>query len=815
MELSHYASMTHGINTRTRLNNVAPNVEIFERKKKYELNIGKSLEKKLIAAKRVKSVNYEFTSGGIVCEADAATYELFKMAALHLYTSYPEQKGIVDIIKNTDTTGQNISIITIKVSNNNNQDRNYTLNLYNTTSRMLVNGKKIDIFIHDDLKKINGLIQEQLAMNDNSDIKSLNDLLKTELQNLMDKMNKSNYQNVETNPVKSTDINCIKCNRPCRSKASFCDVGQHWVHYNCEKLDVFEIQQLENDNSSVHQCKICLSQEIVISNIHPDLTRQTRHCPTKSTNSTALNSKSSNVQEKNDKSITLAMSILEEESMRSGADEMYACCVCNLLFNRDELNDEAEPMCFACVGTSDQIDVHEQTTPKSLILTQALPTKVVEDYAVKTLEPQTVEIPLTTGSVNESTEKNDKKASADMSSCNQHTGNGTHLEVKMSDLRQKELKLKKKEEDLKIREKAFQDNKERHIRLESYIKQLEFEKEEQEHTIRTLKRRIIALEENHNADINLSNNTNIRANSKETNNELIQNIHNRVTNYILKQVDKQVQKLECEEADDATQNVNKGSPVHKNPECTNINDEYRNFNVQNTDTFLQTAKTQSTEGNKRYDKMKPTDSNMYSTDPHFSNFQQDSFTDKIHVNKGQPVRINHSISQTQYPSWSHVEHNDIKNDYQIRTSNRFSNLSNQHVISFDVNKDSPVHTPYFHHIQPPPYSNHSKITGVVQNVNKGFPVHTVGPQTMYVPKHTLPFHLRGQNLVKIPVQSTTVSHSSKSSNNHQHVNQAVETIGINTDRKSRYHNNDRTTQLTNGKNDKHFLEKRQIQVDLK
>ena len=49
----------------------------------YQLNLEKVLEKKLIAAKRVKSLNYEYTGGGIVAEADVATYELLKTAAVY------------------------------------------------------------------------------------------------------------------------------------------------------------------------------------------------------------------------------------------------------------------------------------------------------------------------------------------------------------------------------------------------------------------------------------------------------------------------------------------------------------------------------------------------------------------------------------------------------------------------------------------------------------------------------------------------------------------------------------------------------------
>ena len=62
-------------------------------------------------------------------------------------------------------------------------------------------------------------------------------------------------------------------------------------------------------------------------------------------------------------------------------------------------------------------------------------------------------------------------------------------------MRQKEIRLRKWEEELKIREKSMQDNNERTVRLESYIKNLELEKTEYENTIRTLKRKIVNLED--------------------------------------------------------------------------------------------------------------------------------------------------------------------------------------------------------------------------------------------------------------------------------------------------------------------------------
>jgi hypothetical protein len=63
----------------------------------YQLNLEKVLEKKLIAAKRVKSLNYEYTGGGIVAEADVATSELLKTAVVYFYQHYLEKDGRAEI----------------------------------------------------------------------------------------------------------------------------------------------------------------------------------------------------------------------------------------------------------------------------------------------------------------------------------------------------------------------------------------------------------------------------------------------------------------------------------------------------------------------------------------------------------------------------------------------------------------------------------------------------------------------------------------------------------------------------------------------
>jgi hypothetical protein len=120
---------------------------------------------------------------------------------------------------------------------------------------------------------------------------------------------------------------------------------------------------------------------------------------------------------------------------------------------------------------------------------------------------------------------------------------------KTTELRQKEIRLRKREEEMKIREKALQDNNERTVRLESYIKNLELEKAEYENTIRALKRKIVNLEDtkSYTAKEEVTC-TSSNSTTYDTNNQsLLQDIHKKVTNYILKQVDIQIQKLDVDE----------------------------------------------------------------------------------------------------------------------------------------------------------------------------------------------------------------------------------------------------------------------------
>jgi len=205
----------------------------------YQLSLEKSLEKKLIAEKRVKSLHYEYTGGGIVAEADVATYELLKTTEVYFYQRYPDKDIKADITNVTDKTRKNIIQVTTRLSDRQSQSGGYTINFYHTTSKMLINGKNVSKFIDEDVSSMQKIITENLKDNRSSDVKAVNEMMKTLLEVLLEIMRKTKQSasSGANEPVGDAEnIVCIKCKRACRTRSLYCDLGIRWTHYKCEKL---------------------------------------------------------------------------------------------------------------------------------------------------------------------------------------------------------------------------------------------------------------------------------------------------------------------------------------------------------------------------------------------------------------------------------------------------------------------------------------------------------------------------------------------------------------------------------------------------
>ena len=122
----------------------------------YTLNINKALKKKLKATQRNRTLQYKYTGGGIVITADAASFELLKMAAIAYYEKPSSDGTPAHIQTNVDGTGRAVVQYTIKIRKPTSAP--YAINIYTTQSRMLVNGVGCDTFVHTDIPNIQSII---------------------------------------------------------------------------------------------------------------------------------------------------------------------------------------------------------------------------------------------------------------------------------------------------------------------------------------------------------------------------------------------------------------------------------------------------------------------------------------------------------------------------------------------------------------------------------------------------------------------------------------------------------------------------------
>ena len=108
---------------------------------------------------------------------------------------FPVEFGQINQDVTTERTKTNIVQITIKVSSDSSRD--YTINIYTTSSRFLINGKNTQIFVDRDLKNIRKIIESATQNNTEALLKNLNvkmaeQLTKLLLQaRLVDKFNKA------------------------------------------------------------------------------------------------------------------------------------------------------------------------------------------------------------------------------------------------------------------------------------------------------------------------------------------------------------------------------------------------------------------------------------------------------------------------------------------------------------------------------------------------------------------------------------------------------------------------------------------------
>ena len=239
----------------------------------YALNINRALRHKIDSCDKV-NVEYEVTGGGIRGSMDTGTFELFRLACSAFYKGLPTSEGRSVIDCSEDRHRRAIVQQTYKVERPyNGEQLGYTLNLYTTKNKLLLNGKDIDQFMDRHLPIIHEIMLKPIRDGQLRSVSHFNEILSSQINKvLQQRQAQKQPTDVNTNgeaslsqlpeTAESADnIQCPRCRKNCYRRSAFCEIGSHWIHYGCDKLSESDIQRLTNDKGFIYNCKRCAASE--------------------------------------------------------------------------------------------------------------------------------------------------------------------------------------------------------------------------------------------------------------------------------------------------------------------------------------------------------------------------------------------------------------------------------------------------------------------------------------------------------------------------------------------------------------------------
>ena len=397
---------------------------------------------------------------------------------------------------------------------------------------MLVNGKNTGKFIDTDMKEVQKIINRELQKTGNPSLKKLNDEFSVQIQTLMQNrtvQRASEPIRQSLKPIEYSDHTCPKCKKNVKSRGTFCTAGNHWIHYNCERLKTHEIEQLEksSNTSDEYSCKICSK------NTSPQ-TKISLYIPNVDNPSGDMfeNILSEEQLQAEDEIALDICTVCEQELPLENTD---VCELCDLPCHKECMVDAGSPICLFCEANEDHVD--NITSDSQLNISQDIAVNDctnTECDTLQTIDKNSILVinPNCDESVDRSTEAPKSKPS------NMDEISTKLNDIKLSELRKKESKLRKWEKELEYREKTLTEVTKERNKMESYTKKIETRNLELESTIKTLQRKIDSIENNTRP---ASDNINTQNNSIQMQ---LQRINDRVATFVLNQIDLQFQKLE-------------------------------------------------------------------------------------------------------------------------------------------------------------------------------------------------------------------------------------------------------------------------------
>ncbi|CAG2242838.1 unnamed protein product [Mytilus edulis] len=555
----------------------------------YTLNIEKSLKKKLESTKR-SVIEYVYTGGGVTIKMDTISFELF-IYALEQYFNDPSFK-FHDYRKTiaTDKGGNNVQY-TYHIFDN--PTDSYTINAYLTKCNLLINGKNVDKLFYRDIEHIHKIMSNTQINGANINTDLLNKNLASKLIEALDCLKKSATPNPGLPENKSTkssnEERCIKCNRNCKSRAVLCH-NNHWVHYKCDKLSVEDISSIEK-NDKTYQCKSCDSTKVNIldtqrgnggtyHNVPSVLKYHQSHITCTTSPETHLKTYGNSIQSEV-RHITSARAILIEENLIqcSVCDEALndtenICPECNLVCHNSCLDTNTNS-CYTCAGLLDQRSssntletVYKLHTSTNSILVQdiidqsqdghplstkssnhsdclntQLPNLNTKDLSTSFSDLETV-VQTTCKSIESNSHvaksnHNNIELACTNTSAVPKTANPSIPDIPMphnhhvTNSKETKQKLKKKEEQLKIKEAILNDKSNDKSSILDRLFKAESRNLELEQSLKTLNQ---CLDNSVKNQAHMDSKTTDNHKQKQPAEDLIRGIHERVTEYVLKKL---------------------------------------------------------------------------------------------------------------------------------------------------------------------------------------------------------------------------------------------------------------------------------------
>ena len=307
----------------------------------------------------------------------------------------------------------------------------YTLNLYLTNNTLLLNGKDLVRFMNVHLPLLHEIMC--ISVEQFRNVATLNNLLAERMQQLLDQRanllsqkvvhkgqqpSDSDIESVQLAPhipqcssplaqnntptiyacdvspsvdgiqakveISSdpADITCTRCKRSCKTRAAVCQVGNHWIHYRCDRLTTDEIDRLHNDIGFIYTCKNCQKNNTTVKTL----------CDSDKLNLSRQGSNPSNdinIQKKLKRcnfapQLKIPKLTCEQiSSPESAATDLlleelsHPCWICNCIIAEDDaaclkgnhichstcMDPDNSDICVSCAATDNQIQV--QHTPNT------------------------------------------------------------------------------------------------------------------------------------------------------------------------------------------------------------------------------------------------------------------------------------------------------------------------------------------------------------------------------------------------------------------------------------------------------------------